>query len=219
MRQRNVRHNTQEEDQEGTSTERRYQEGLEGSNAPSKPEQPDLISPSNADIAPPHIVAKMQIMRERMDLMMNALRGQVSSDFNDLVRRTDSLFTISVNSFPLPPKFRMSQVENYDGNKDPLDHLESFKTLIHLQGIPDEIMCKAFLTTLKGLVRIWFSRLMPNSISSFKELSAQFASHFIGGHRCWKIWFCIPYKTHSGSNIHGSISFMINNTHYVNIKI
>ena len=154
-----------------------------------------------------------------MDLMMNALRGQVSSDFNDLVRRTDSLFTISVNSFPLPPKFRMSQVENYDGNKDPLDHLESFKTLIHIQGIPDEIMCKAFLTTLKGLVRIWFSRLMPNSISSFKELSAQFASHFIGGHRCWKIWFCIPYKTHSGSNIHGSISFMINNTHYVNIKI
>ena len=176
-------------------------------------------SPSNADIAPPHIVAKMQIMREWMDLMMNALRGQVSSDFNDLVRRTDSLFTISVNSFPLPPKFRMSQVENYDGNKDPLDHLESFKTLIHLQGIPDEIMCKVFLTTLKGLVRIWFSRLMPNSISSFKELSAQFASHFIGGHRCWKIWFCIPYKTQSRSNIHGSISFMINNTHYVNIKI
>ena len=74
-------------------------------------------------------------------------------------------------------------MENYDGNKDPLDHLESFKTLMHLQGKPDEIMCRAFPTTLKGLARIWFSRLMPNSISSFKELSAQFASHFIGGHR------------------------------------
>ena len=37
--------------------------------------------------------------------------------------------------------------------------------------------------TLKGAARIWFSRLMPNSISTFKELSAQFTTHFIGGHR------------------------------------
>ena len=29
-----------------------------------------------------------------------------------------------------------------------------------------------------------------------------------------KIWFCIPYKTHSESDIHGSISFMIDNMHY-----
>ncbi|XP_023927946.1 uncharacterized protein LOC112039315 [Quercus suber] len=77
----------------------------------------------------------------------------------------------------------MPQIESYDGAKDLLDHLETFKTLMHLQGVVDEIMCKAFLTTLKGLTRIWFSRLMPNSISTFKELSAQFTSHFIGGHR------------------------------------
>ena len=36
---------------------------------------------------------------------------------------------------------------------------------------------------------------------------------------CWKIWFCTPYKTHSGSNIHGFISFMIDSTHYVNFRI
>ena len=123
-------------------------------------------------MAPPHIVAEMQMMREWMDLMMNALRGRVSSDLDDLVYRTDSPFTTSINSFPLPLKFCMPQVENYDGNKDPLDHLESFKTLMHFQGIPDEIMYRAFPTILKGLARIWFSRLTPNSISSFKELSA-----------------------------------------------
>ena len=118
-----------------------------------------------------------------MDLMMNALRERVSSDLDDLVHQTDSPFTTSVNSFPLPPKFHMSQVENYDKNKDPLDHLESFKTLMHLQGVPNKFICKAFPTMLKGPARIWFSRLMPNSINSFKELSAQFASHFIGGYR------------------------------------
>ena len=52
-------------------------------------------------------------------------------------------------------------------------------------------MCRAFLTTLKGAARIWFSRLMPSSISTFKELSAQFTSHFIGGHRYKKSTTCL----------------------------
>ncbi|XP_050257715.1 uncharacterized protein LOC126702898 [Quercus robur] len=85
----------------------------------------------------------------------------------------------------------MPQVENYDENKDPFNHLEYFKTLMHLQGIPDEIMCRAFPITLKGPARIWFSRLTPNSISSFKELSTQFALHFIGGHRYKKSTACL----------------------------
>ena len=91
-----------------------------------------MSRPSVTDIAPPHIVTEMQAMKEQMDVMMNTLKGQVSSDLDDLVHRTNSPFTSYINSFPLPPKFRMSQVENYDGNKDPLDHLESLKTLMHL---------------------------------------------------------------------------------------
>ena len=35
----------------------------------------------------------------------------------------------------------------------------------------------------------------------------------------WKIWFCISYKTHSRSNKHGSISFMIDNMHYIIFRI
>ena len=85
----------------------------------------------------------------------------------------------------------MPQVETYDGSKDPLDQLESFKTLIHLQGVADEIMCRAFPTTLKVPARVWFSKLAPNSISTFKELSMQFASHFIEGHRFKKSTACL----------------------------
>ena len=79
------------------------------------------------------MVVKMQMMKERMDVMMNAFKGRVSSDLDKLVHRTDSPFTAQVTLFPLPPKFHMPQVETYDGSKDPLDHLESFKTLMHLQ--------------------------------------------------------------------------------------
>ena len=84
----------------------------------------------------------------------------------------------------------MRQIESYDGAKDPLDHLESFKTLMHLQGIINETMCRAFPTTLKGPMRILFSKLTPNSIDTFKKLSTQFASHFIGGHRYMESTAC-----------------------------
>ena len=122
---------------------------------------------------------------------MNALKGWVSSDLDNIGNRTDSPFTAVVNSFPLPHKFRMPHIDSYDGVKDPLDHLETFKTLMHFQGVADEIMCRVFPTTLKGAAKIWFSRLMPNSVSTFKELSAQFTTHFIGGHRYKKSMACL----------------------------
>ena len=52
-------------------------------------------------------------------------------------------------------------------------------------------MCRAFPTTLRGFARIWFSRLTLNSISTFKDLSAQFASHFIKRHRYKKSIACL----------------------------
>ena len=75
------------------------------------------------------------MMKERIDFIMNSLKRRVSSDLNELVHRTDSPFTALITSFPIPPKFRMPQVEAYDGSKDPLDHLESFKTLIDRKSV------------------------------------------------------------------------------------
>ena len=190
MRQRDAGHNVQEDNQEDNS-EQGKPERPEGSNAPSRPEQQKLSLPSRIDVASPPIVIEMQAMKEQMEVIINALKGQVSSDLDDLVNRIDSPFTLSVNSFPLPQKFRMPQIESYDGVKVPLDHLETFKTLMHLQGVSNEIMCRAFLTTLKGPARIWFSRLTPSSINTFKELSAQFTSHFIGGNRYKRSAACL----------------------------
>ena len=87
-----------------------------------------MSMPSLTDTAPPPVFAEMQAMKEQMEVMMNALKGRVSSDLDDLVNRTDSPFTIPVNSCPLPQKFRMPQIESYDGVKDPLNGV---KTLIH----------------------------------------------------------------------------------------
>ena len=81
------------------------------------------------------------MMKEWMDFMMNALKGWMLSDLDELVHWTNLPFSAPVTSFPFPLKFHMPQVEAYNGSKDPLDHLDSFKTLMHLQGVVDEIMC------------------------------------------------------------------------------
>ena len=85
LRQKNAVMDTQEDDQEGTSAESKNPEGSEGSNAPNRPERQDTSCPSITDTVPPHIVTEMQMMKEGMDFMMNALRGRVSIDLNDLV--------------------------------------------------------------------------------------------------------------------------------------
>lgn len=62
---------------------------------------------------------------------------------------------------------------------------------MHLRGVLDKIMCRVFLITLKGLARVWFSKITtPNSIQTFKELSGNFFTHFIRKKR---------YKTSSAS--------------------
>ena len=153
--QKNAGLNTQEEDQEGTNVKRKDQERPECSNAPSRQERQETSRPSAVNTAPPYMVVEMQMMKEQMDFMMNALKGQVSSDLDELVHQMDSPFTASVTSLPLLLKFSMPQVEAHNGFKDPLNHLESFKTLMHLQGMTDEIMCHSNYAegSCKGMVQ------------------------------------------------------------------
>ena len=89
------------------------------------------------------------------------------------MQQTESPFTARVLHFPLPAKFRMLQIETFNGTKDPIDHLNTYK-------YQDPVRCKAFAITLKGPALAWFNRLPSSSVSLFTELSIAFISHFIG---------------------------------------
>ncbi|XP_043694154.1 uncharacterized protein LOC122644843 [Telopea speciosissima] len=73
----------------------------------------------------------------------------------------------------------MPTMEQYVGTTDPEDHLETFKSLLFFQGASDAIMCRAFLSTLKGAARQWFSRLPPCFLSNFTDLGRAFLAHFV----------------------------------------
>ena len=122
-------------------------------------------------------------MMKEMDELKSAMKDKGGENLDGMIQRTDSPFTNEVLNRPLPPKFCLPQLNSYDDAKDPLNHIESFKTLMLLQMTPDEVMCRAFLTTLKGAARVWFSKIPLGTIVDFEQLSKGFVRHFIGGQR------------------------------------
>ena len=103
----------------------------------------------------PHLEKEVDQMKIAIRQIRDSMRGKTHID--DLIHRMNSPFTVPITTHPLPSKFKMPTLDLYNGTRDPYDHIATFKS----------IMCRAFLTTLKGLTRVWFSKLPPNIIASF----------------------------------------------------
>ena len=72
-------------------------------------------------------------MRKEMDELRKAIREKTDQSLDRIVRKMDSPFTVAVQECPVPSKFRLPQLEPFNGLKDPLDHLNTFKTTLGLQ--------------------------------------------------------------------------------------
>ena len=104
-------------------------------------------------------------MKRAMEELKDSMRR--ANHVDDLIHRIDSPFIVSITSHPLPSKFKMPTLDSYDGTHDPCNYIAMFKTTMHLQGVLNENMFSAFPTILKGPTRVWFSKLPPNTITSF----------------------------------------------------
>ena len=123
---------------------------------------------------------RFKSLQQELSRVKEVVRGRSPDTMDTLVQQTESPFITEVLRFPLSAKFRMPQVEAFDGVRDLVDHLNTYKNQMALHGYQDPIRCSAFAITLKGPALAWFNRLPPSSISSFRELSIAFVSHFIG---------------------------------------
>ena len=103
-----------------------------------------------------------------MDELRSAIKEKIEWSVDRLVRATDSPFTTAVLECPVPSKFWLPQLEPFDGLKDPQDHLNTFKTTLGHQQPPDEILCRSFPTTLKGVAREWFTKLPTSLVDNFE---------------------------------------------------
>ena len=107
-------------------------------------------------------------MRKEMDELRSAIKEKTDRSLDRLVKATDSPFTTAILECPVVSKFRLPQLEPFDGLKDPQDHLNTFKMTLGLQQPPNEILCRSFPITLKGVAREWLTKLPTSSIDSFE---------------------------------------------------
>ena len=68
-----------------------------------------------------------------MDELRSAIEEKIDRSLDKMVKRTNSPFTMAILECPMPSKFRLPQLEPFNGLKDPLDHLNTFKTTLGLQ--------------------------------------------------------------------------------------
>ena len=68
-----------------------------------------------------------------MDELRNTLKEKTDRSMDRMVKATDLPFTTAVLECLVPSKFRLPQLEPFDGLKDPQDHLNTFRMTLGLQ--------------------------------------------------------------------------------------
>uniref|UniRef100_A0A2N9HSG4 Retrotransposon gag domain-containing protein n=1 Tax=Fagus sylvatica TaxID=28930 RepID=A0A2N9HSG4_FAGSY len=107
-----------------------------------RPDHPERSS-RDPDDKTARLEKELREMRKQMGDMKNSLRAKAARNLDNLVHRADSPFIPSIADFPLPSRFKVPLLENFDGTKDPFDYLEAFKTIMQLQAVPEEVMCRS----------------------------------------------------------------------------
>lgn len=103
-----------------------------------------------------------------------AKRRGTLSIVDQLFVSIDLLYRAGVMAVPIPPEFKVSQVEVYDKSKDPLEHLKMFKAHMILYDFLREIACQDFPLIVTRAAQAWFASLLPETIDSFYELALIF---------------------------------------------
>uniref|UniRef100_A0A2N9G7Y6 Uncharacterized protein n=1 Tax=Fagus sylvatica TaxID=28930 RepID=A0A2N9G7Y6_FAGSY len=143
----------------------------------SSSRQPDRSARSSRD--PDDKTARLEKelreMRKQMRDMKNSLRAKAARNLDNLVHRADSPFIPSIADFPLPSRFKVPLLENFDGTKDPFDYLEAFKTIMQLQAVPEELS-RAFIDHFIGSQR---RGRPPTHLLSVKQMEGESLRAFV----------------------------------------
>jgi hypothetical protein len=81
----------------------------------------------------------------------------------------------------LPDKFKILSIQLYTGIEDPTKDLDNYKKHMNLQGMLQELACRAFPLTLSSSAREWFQKPPSNSVNSFEDLGRKFLTQFLVG--------------------------------------
>ncbi|GJR46184.1 reverse transcriptase domain-containing protein [Tanacetum coccineum] len=88
-------------------------------------------------------------------------------------------FTPRIRYFNFPRTRIPSHVKTYDGSGDPKDHLKLFQAAEKTERWAMPTWCHMFNSTLIGNARVWFDKLLRESIDSFEDLRTAFRENYL----------------------------------------
>ncbi|XP_042413711.1 uncharacterized protein LOC122002564 [Zingiber officinale] len=91
----------------------------------------------------------------------------------------------------LPKGYRPLAIGEYDGSKDPEDHLRKFRNATLLHQYSDAVKCGVFMNTLSGSAQKWFDGLLHGSITCFSDFKIAFLRHFASSRKYQKTNHCL----------------------------
>lgn len=109
-------------------------------------------------------------------------RDAPSASYEEISIEIKTPFTRGMESVDPLFHFLVLNLELYDGNANPREHILHYHYLMVPLGILKEkrkaMMCKMFGNSLKGLALTWCYGLKSGSIKSFRDLSKKFQGQF-----------------------------------------
>ena len=121
------------------------------------------------------ITAETIAMREKMEKMQLAFCKAQGMD--------DCLYNMgSVSSktpIALPPKFKISNAENFDGTKDTKQHVRRYLSIVEMKGLDEKQTLHEFPLSLTGGASRWYYSLDPSKTKVWNELVELFVDQFI----------------------------------------
>jgi hypothetical protein len=81
---------------------------------------------------------------------------------------------------PWAANFRVGTYPKYNGSTDPAQYIMSYQVAVASSGGDDATMAKSFIIALEGPALIWYTRLPPLSIDSWRSLWDKFLLNFQG---------------------------------------
>ncbi|XP_022880843.1 uncharacterized protein LOC111398123 [Olea europaea var. sylvestris] len=108
------------------------------------------------------------------------LEDKNKGGIEEYLTKQHSPFTEDVLTKPLPERLKVPQMIAYEGERDPLSHLDKYTLWIELQGTSDAIMCRAFPLALGNKAQRWFRRLHQVSVKNWNDLAFAFLAQVMG---------------------------------------
>ena len=114
----------------------------------------------------------MRALNQKMSKMEELMRGQgmgYSFDFDDMMQ---------LDGDRLPDKFKIPQLQKFDGTGDLRFHLSQYTTTMSTTKAPMSVVARLFMLSLEGMAVNWYHGLEKSVRADWRELCTIFLKQY-----------------------------------------